>query len=68
MGKKGKREEKAYKKGGTGEGEGEGEAMQEQGTKKDRSGNEGRKCFQDALNTFLFTVIWRRTYGKGPLR
>ena len=33
---------------------------------------EGRKeenvLFNDALNTFLFTVIWRRTYGKGPFR
>ena len=30
---------------------------------------EGRKClFNDALNTFYFTVIWRQTYGKGPLR
>ena len=32
---------------------------------------EGRSVlFNDALNTFyfLFTVIWRRTYGKGPLR
>ena len=32
----------------------------------------GRKernaLFNDALNTFYFTVIWRRTYGKGPLR
>ena len=29
---------------------------------------EGRKkgnvLFYDALNTFLFTVIWRRTYGR----
>ena len=34
-----------------------------------RTGKEGRKClFNDALNTFYFTVIWRRTYGKGPLR
>ena len=24
--------------------------------------------FNDALNTFYFTVIWHRTYGKGPLR
>ena len=24
--------------------------------------------FNDTLNTFYFTVIWRRTYGKGPLR
>ena len=23
---------------------------------------------RDALNTFLSTVIWRRTYGKGPFR
>ena len=29
---------------------------------------EGNVLFNDALNTFLFTVIWRRTYGKGPLR
>ena len=24
--------------------------------------------FNDALNTFYFTVTWRRTYGKGPLK
>ena len=34
--------------------------------------NQGRKevndLFNDALNIFYFTVIWRRTYGKGPLR
>ena len=24
--------------------------------------------FNDALNTFYFTVIWRQTYGKGPFR
>ena len=29
---------------------------------------EGNILFNDALNTFYFTVIWRRTYGKGPLR
>ena len=23
---------------------------------------------KDALNTFYFTVIWHRTYGKGPFR
>ena len=32
----------------------------------------GRKeknvLFNDALSTFLFTDIWRLTYGKGPLR
>ena len=28
---------------------------------------EGNVLFNDALNTFYFTVIWRRTYGKGPL-
>ena len=28
---------------------------------------EGHVLFNDALNTFLFTVIWRQTYGKGPL-
>ena len=25
---------------------------------------EGNVLFNDALNTFLFTVIWRRIYGK----
>ena len=29
---------------------------------------EGNVLFNDALNTFYFTVIRRRTYGKGPLR
>ena len=29
--------------------------------------NEGNVIFNDALN-ILFTVIWRWTYGKGPLR
>ena len=29
---------------------------------------EGNVLFSDALNTFYFTVIWRRTYGKGLLR
>ena len=29
---------------------------------------EGNVLFKDALNTFLFTVIWRQAYGKGPLR
>ena len=24
--------------------------------------------FNDALNTFFFTVIWHQTYGKGPFR
>ena len=28
---------------------------------------EGNVLYNDALNTFYFTVIWRRTYGKGPL-
>ena len=28
---------------------------------------EGNVLFNDALNTFLFTVIWRQTYGKGQL-
>ena len=27
---------------------------------------EGNVLFNDALNTFYFTVIWRWTYGKGP--
>ena len=29
---------------------------------------EGNVLFNDALNTFYCTVIWRRTYGKEPLR
>ena len=29
---------------------------------------EGNVLFNNALNIFYFTVIWRRTYGKGPLR
>ena len=29
---------------------------------------EGNVLFNDALNTFYFTVIWHRTYGKGSLR
>ena len=24
--------------------------------------------YNDALNTFLFTVVWHQTYGKGPFR
>ena len=35
---------------------------------RDRGRKEGNVLFNDALNTFYFTVIWRRTYGKGPLR
>ena len=34
-----------------------------------RKRKEGRKemgFFNDALSTFLFMVIWRRTYSKGP--
>ena len=34
----------------------------------ERARKEGNVLFNDALNTFYFTVIWRRTYGKGPLR
>ena len=33
-----------------------------------KGGTERHVLFNDALNTFLFTVIWRQTYGKGPLR
>ena len=29
---------------------------------------EGNVLFNNALNTFYFTVIWCRTYGKVPLR
>ena len=32
------------------------------------SRKEGNVLFNDALNTFYFTVIWCWTYGKGPLR
>ena len=28
----------------------------------------GNVLFNDALNTFLFKSIWRRTFGKGPSR
>ena len=28
---------------------------------------EGNVLFNDALNTFYFTVIWRQAYDKGPL-
>ena len=28
--------------------------------------NEGNVLFNDALNTFYFTLIWCQTYGKGP--
>ena len=28
----------------------------------------GNVLFNDALNTFYFTVIWRLTYGKGAFR
>ena len=35
----------------------------------DSKRKEGNVLFNDALNTFFkFTVIWRRTYGKGSLR
>ena len=33
-----------------------------------REKEEGNVLFNDALNAFYFTVIWRRTYGKGPHR
>ena len=29
---------------------------------------EGNVLLNDTLNTFYFTVIWRRTYDKGPVR
>ena len=29
---------------------------------------EGNVLFNDTLNTFYFTVIWRRTYDEGPVR
>ena len=42
----------------------------------DKRGREGRKegrkegtvLFNDALNTFCFTVMWRQIYGKGTHR
>ena len=33
----------------------------------DVSRKEGNFLFNDALNTFYFTVIWRRTYGKADV-
>ena len=33
-----------------------------------RGRKEGSVLFNDTLNTFLFTVILRRTYGKGQFR
>ena len=39
------------------------------GRKEGKKEGKGNVLFNDALNTFiLFTVIWRQTYGKGPLR
>ena len=35
---------------------------------RNRKGKKGNILFNDALNTFYFTVIWRQTYGKRPLR
>ena len=29
---------------------------------------EGNDLFNEVLNTFLLTVIWRQTYGEGPFR
>ena len=34
--------------------------------KEKNNTKEGNVLFNDALNTYLFTVIWHRTYGKGP--
>ena len=36
--------------------------------KKEKKKGKDLFLFNDALNTFLFTVIWRRTYGKEPFR
>ena len=33
---------------------------------REREREKGNVLFNDALNTFLFTVIWHHTYGKGP--
>ena len=33
-----------------------------------KEGEEGNVLFNDTLNTFLFMVIWHRTYDKGPFR
>ena len=35
---------------------------------REREREKKNVLFNDALNTFYFTVIWRRTYGKGPIR
>ena len=29
---------------------------------------EGNVLFNDALKGYIFTVIWRQKYGKGPLK
>ena len=36
--------------------------------KKKEGRKEGNALFNDELNTYYFTVIWRQTYGKGPFR
>ena len=33
---------------------------------RERNRKEGNVLFNDALNTFLFTVIWRQANGKVP--
>ena len=38
------------------------------GTYTVQEGMEENILFNNALNTFYFTVIWRWTYGSGPLR
>ena len=35
---------------------------------RERNRKEGNVLFNDALNTFLFTVIWRQANGKVPHR
>ena len=34
----------------------------------ERERKEGNVLFNDAVNTFYFTVMWCQTYGKGPIR
>ena len=42
--------------------------MVEDHSDSERGRKEGNVLFNDTLNTFHFTVIWRQTYGRGPLK
>ena len=42
--------------------------MVKEHSESERQRKEGNILLNNALNTFYFTVIWRQTFGKGPLR